>query len=50
MLDSEKSLLDAQLKLLNEEEKIVISTYKNKSLVGGLLDPTSKTLVLTINR
>ena len=50
MLDSEKSLLDAKLKLLNEEEKIVLSTYKNKSLVGGLLDQTSKTLVLTINR
>ena len=49
MLDSEKELLDARLKLLNEEEKIVLATYRLNSLTGSLFDKSFEIKALSHN-
>ena len=49
MLDSEKELLDARLKLLNEEEKIILETYRINSLAGSLFDKNFEIKALSHN-
>ena len=49
MLDSEKELLDARLELLNEEEKIILATYRINSLAGSLFDKNFEIKALSHN-
>ena len=41
LLDSEKELLDANIKLLEEKERLIILTYEIKILSGQLITPAA---------